>query len=434
MEKALNNKKTIRAWCMYDWANSAYNLTITTAIFPGYFEFVSNDTFPLQKVPLLGFELETGTLFSFLLSISFLSIIFVNLLLAGISDVYDTKKSFLKFFSTLGSIACCLLYFFDKNHYYIGCFIFIMATIGYAGSLAYYNSYLPQIVSPRLQDKVSAMGYSYGFVGSVILLITNLATIIFHEKLGIEKTTAIKISFLMVGVWWFLFASYSFSKLPKDKFIKKESNQNLFTLGLRDIIYTAQNLKANKTVMLYIISFFLYSAGIQTIMFLAGIFGTKELKLKEEELIPIILIIQLIAVVGAMLLARLSKKIGNITTLTICCVIWIGICIGAYFTSNYKEFCILAVIVGFMMGGVQSLSRSTFSKLLPADLANTSSFSFYEFIEKISIVLGTMSFGIINQITGGMRQSIIALIIYFLASIISFIILINFNKKALSKK
>lgn len=418
---------------MYDWANSAYNLTITTAIFPGYFEYVSNITFPSQKVPLLGFELETGTLFSFLLSISFLSIIFVNLLLAGIADVYGYKKTFLKFFSTIGSIACGLLYFFDKDHYYIGCTIFVLATIGYAGSLAYYNSYLPQIVSSRLQDKVSAMGYSYGFVGSVILLIFNLAVIIILP-FGIDKDFAIKLSFLTVGIWWFVFANIAFTKLPKDREVNEHSSQNLFTLGIKDIIYTAKNLAGNKSIRLYILSFFLYSAGIQTIMFLAGIFGSKELKIEQSDLIPIILLIQLIAVVGAILLAKLSKKIGNIFTLTLCCIIWIGICIAAYFTTNYTEFCILAILVGFMMGGVQSLSRSTFSKLLPPELINASSFSFYEFVEKTSIVLGTMSFGIINQMTGGMRYSIIALIVYFVLSIISFLVLLYVNKSVLKTK
>jgi MFS transporter, UMF1 family len=414
---------------MYDWANSVYNLTITTAIFPGYFEAVSHTKYPDNIINFLGFQITTESLFSFLLSGAFLIIILTNLLLAGISDVFGIKKNFLRFFSFFGALACAMLFMFDAQHYFIGCLMFVLATVGYAGSLVYYNSYLPVIASPRLQDKVSAMGFSYGYVGSVILLIINLIVIIV-KPFGIpDEAMGCKISFLMVGVWWFGFSLYAFRHLPKDKIVKQKFTYHLFVKGLVDIKETFIALKSRKTVTLYLLAFFLYSAGIQTIMYLATIFGKSELKLEQTQLIPIILIIQLIGVVGASLISKLSKHIGNIKTLAICCIGWICICVGAYFTYNFIQFCVLAVVVGFMMGGVQSLSRSTFSKLLPKHMENASSFSFYELVEKLSIVLGTFSFGVISNMAGGMRPSIIALVLFFIASITVFVFLIKLNKK-----
>lgn len=429
MSYLINNRKTIKSWCLYDWANSVYNLTITTAIFPSYFESISKAKYIANKVPFLGFDLPSETLFSFLLSIAFGSIIVINIFLAGISDTFGIKKGFLKFFSTLGAISCGLLFFFDKNNYFTGCYMFILATIGYAGSLVYYNSYLPIIASTRIQDKVSALGFSYGYVGSVIMLILNLAIILGKDFFGIDEGFACKISFLMVGIWWLIFAEISFRKLPKDNRNKNKLNFEVISKGLLDIKYTFNALKMHKSILNYLLAFFFYSAGIQTIMFLATIFGKSELHLGQAQLIPIILIIQLIAVLGASILAKVSFYYGNITTLTLCCVGWIAICIGAYFTTTFYEFCMLAVGVGFMMGGVQSLSRSTFSKMLPTNFKNASSFSFYELIEKTSIVVGTFSFGIINMITGGLKQSLIALIVFFVISICIFIYLLITNKK-----
>lgn len=429
MDTSLNNRSIIKSWCLYDWANSVYNLTITTAIFPSYFQAVTQNTFT-DNIPFLGFTVTQDSLFSFILSIAFGVIVILNLILAGVSDVFGNKKLFLKIFSTLGAVSCSLLYFFDKNHFWFGANMFMLATIGYAGSLVYYNSYLPLIASPRLQDKVSALGFSYGYVGSVIMLIINLIVILGKDLIGIDEGLACKISFLMVGIWWFVFATYSFSKLPDNKV---ENSQKIIlkilSKGILDIKHTYSILSKEKRVFKFLVSFFFYSAGIQTVMYLATIFGKVELKLEQAQLIPIILIIQLIAIVGASFMSKATLKWGNLKVLLFCCFFWIAICVGAYFTVNFIQFCLLAVVVGFMMGGIQSLSRSTFSKMLPEQCKNASSFSFYEFIEKLSIVLGTFSFGIISMITGGLRQSIFALVIYFVISIILLVNTLYIKKK-----
>jgi UMF1 family MFS transporter len=420
MEK--NNKKTINAWCMYDWANSVYSLTITTAVFPIYFAAVTKagavdvNSEGQSIVEFLGFKLPNSVLYSYSLSFAFLAIALINPLLSGIADYSGRKRSFMQFFAFLGAFSCSMLYFFTKDTLWIGVLFFVFATIGYAGSLVFYNAYLPEIATPDQYDRVSARGFSMGYIGSVLLLIVN---IIMLKVLPNENGEAARLSFLTVGIWWFVFALYTFMNLPKGNSVVKDRNgESYLSKGYQEIAKVFSEILAEKRIRNFLIAFFFYSMSFQTIMYLASIFGSEELKIPESGLILTILIIQLVAIGGASLFAISSRKYGNVITLLMALGLCIVVCIAAYFVSSQNQFYALAFLVGLIMGGIQSLSRSTYSKLLPETKDHASYFSFYELIDKVGTALGTAIYGLIASLTGSMRNSIFALVVFFIIGIL----------------
>ena len=292
---------------------------------------------------------------------------------------------------------------------------FILASIGYAGSIVFYNSYLPEIAEPADQDRISAKGFALGYVGSSLLLIFNLVMIMQPGLFGIAEGTTLpaRISFLIVGVWWIGFSAYSFYHLPSNVYSKPRDG-NYLTKGYRELVKVWKELRKLKYLTGFLLAFFFYNMGVQTVMYVASIFGEKEIRLETAQLIITVLIIQFVAIGGAYLFSLVSSKIGNLRTLTIAIFIWVGICISAYNLYAVETFYILAMVVGLVMGGIQALSRSTYSKMLPETKDPTSYFSFYDVCEKTGLVLGTASYGMIEEITGSMRNSILALILFFI--------------------
>ncbi|MFN6944170.1 MAG: MFS transporter [Cytophagaceae bacterium] len=414
-----NNKKVINAWCMYDWANSVYSLTIISAIFPIYFSTVAKGPDGSDVITFLGISKQNSVIYTYSISAAFLAIAFLSPLLSGIADFSGRKKTFMRFFVYLGACSCMMLYFFDGTTITLGIISFMLATIGFAGSLVFYNAYLPEIATPDRHDQISAKGFAYGYIGSILLLIINIAMIQMPEFFGMQKGTTLpaRLSFFSVGVWWLAFAHYSLHYLPSGKKATEKSLKYL-THGFRELKNVFSALRKMPLLMVFLVAFFFYSMGFQTIMYLASIFGANELKIPETGLIITILLIQIIAIAGAYLFAFLSSRIGNIRTLSIALIICIFICVGAWLTHTAAQFYALAVVVGLIMGGLQSLSRSTYSKLLPETKDTASYFSFYEFTEKIGIVLGTGIYALITDLTGSMRNSIIALLVFFLIGLI----------------
>lgn len=405
----INDKRTINGWALFDWANSSYALVITAAIFPSYYSAITAD-----EVMFFGINLKSSALYTFAITTAYLIIALLGPILSGIADYGGRKMIFLKFFTTLGSIACITLWFFQSElQLELGIFAFILATIGFTGGQIFYNSYLPLIATEDQYDRISAKGFSYGYVGSVLLLICNLAIIINHEALGLDQGTATRIAFVMVGLWWIGFAQIPFSRLPKDK---KNTNMKGFAQkGIQEVKSVWRQLKSLRQTRRFLMSFFLYNAAAQTVIFLAAIFAKEEMNFETTELIVLILILQIVGIVGAILFSRVSKKKGNKFSLSIILVIWVLVCICAYFVSTPTGFYSTAAGVGLVMGGVQSLSRSTYSKLLPENAEDTASwFSFYEITDKIGVVCGTLGFGLINQLTGSMRNSILFLALFFI--------------------
>lgn len=414
------SKKLLNAWAFYDWANSVYTLTIASAVFPIFYEALFSDRG--HYIEVFGLELKNSALISFVTAFAFVFVAFFSPLLSGIADYVGNKKSFMKFFCYVGALSCMGLYWFNLENIYIGLLFYFLGLIGYWGSLVFYNSYLPDIAFPEQQDKISAKGYSLGYIGSVILLIINLIMIMGAAD-DEAKMQAMRYSFVMVGVWWILFSQYSYYFLPKGS---KETNQKLTKQvvfnGFKELKKVWAILKDNIPLKRYLGGFFVSSMAVQTVMLVATYFGAQEIAWASKEestigLIICILIIQLVAVVGAVITSRASEKFGNIPTLIVINIIWAVFCALAFFIALPMHFYVMATIAGFVMGGIQALSRSTYSKLLPETEDTASFFSFYDVAEKIGIVIGMCLYGIIDQITGSPRLAIVFLGIFFVVAI-----------------
>jgi len=400
---------------MYDWANSVYSLVITTAVFPIYFEAVTKSADGSNIVSFFGWELPNTVLYSYALSFSFLFTAFLLPLLTGMADYGGKKKLFLKIFAYMGSIACVSLFFFNGQNIEFGILMTIIASVGFSGSLVFYNAFLPEIVTPDRYDRISARGYSYGYLGSVLLLILNLMMIQMPHLFGLpEGTLPARISFLLVGFWWAGFAQIPFLRLPNNV-NKRNKNESLLKKGYDEIVKVYKSLENLPNLKKYLISFFFYNAGVQSVMYLATLFGSVELNLETSSLILIIIIIQIVGIGGSYLFARVSEAKGNVYSLTIMIIIWIGVCFAAYFVKTEFQFYTLAFVAGLIMGGIQALSRATYTKLIPENsIDNASYFSFFDVTFNVSIVMGTFAYGLIDHITGSMRNSALALTLFFI--------------------
>jgi UMF1 family MFS transporter len=423
-------KKVINGWAMYDWANSVYNLVITSTIFPAYYEAVTgdgNDATLIDKVKVGNYEFSNTALYNYILGIAFVIVAILSPILSSVADYRGNKKQFLRFFCTLGSLSCASLYFFDKDHIYAGLISVIIACIGFWSSLVFYNSYLPEIAAPEDRDRISAKGFMMGYIGSVLLQLICFVFVLKPELFGITVGKASQISFLLVGIWWIGFGWLAIARLPDGRGVKGAHTKNLFTQGYKELHKVWLELKTQPTLKRFLTAFFFYNMGVQTVMLAATLYGKSELNIPTTNLILAILIIQVVAIPGANLMAKMATKFGNFNTLKIAVVIWIGGCVMGYYLprNSVVPFYTLAVVVGFVMGGIQSVSRSTYSKLMPVTHDTTSYFSFYDVTEKIAIVIGMFSFGYINEITGSQRNSVLALTIFF---IVGFILLYRTSK------
>ena len=424
------SKKVINGWAMYDWANSVYSLVITSTIFPAYYESVTNNN-GSNEVIFLGRKFVNSALYNYALGVGFLIVAIMSPMLSSIADYKGNKKSFLRFFCFLGSVSCALLFFFKGNDtLWIAITCSVLACIGFWSSVVFYNSYLPEIAAPEDRDRVSAKGFVMGYIGSVILQLVCFVFVFKPEWFGMQNdpTMPARFSFLLVGIWWFSFAQFTLTRMPKGVPAAFRPEYNIFTNGFIELKKVFNQLKTLLILKRFLLAFFFYNMGVQTIMLVAALFGSKELKLPTDKLIITILIIQIVAIAGANIMAKLSERFGNFQTLLSVVIIWIIVCIGAYQISLLSDrggdaefyFYILAAVVGLVMGGIQALSRSTYSKLMPVTKDTTSFFSFYDVTEKIGIVIGMFSFGLIEELTGSMRNSVLVVMCFF---IIGFIIL-----------
>ena len=409
-----NSPRVLNAWAMYDWANSVHALVIVSSIFPVYFSATALNEQGGPVIDFLGLRIKNSVLFSYTISAAFLCTALLSPVCSAIADYSGRKKAFMKVFCYTGAISCSLLYFFARETTTFAVICFWISLIGWSGSIVFYNSYLPDIATEDQFDRVSARGFSMGYIGSVLLMILNLIVILKHDWFGnISEGVASRIAFLTVGLWWIGFAQISFSRLPDGARKTTKTAGNYLLNGFRELRHVWAELQKQPFVKWFLAAFFVYSMGVQTVMYVATIFGSNELKLPGDSLIITILLIQLVAIPGAYGFSRLSEQFGNTYALMGAVLVWIGICAGAYFVQDQAQFFALAAVVGLVMGGIQSLSRSTYAKLIPTTTDTASYFSFYDVTEKLSIVLGTLVYGLIEQLTGSMRNSILALLFLF---------------------
>lgn len=464
------SKKIVNGWAMYDWANSVYNLVITTTFFPIYFTAATKAAFKSERIQFLGRNFENSALYDYTLGVAYLIIALSYPILTSVADLKGNKKNFMRFFCYVGAIGCSGLFLFTGANFVYGLLCFMLAAMGYVGSLVFYNAYLPEIAAPEDRDRISAKGYTYGYIGSVLLQLIGFGIVISMKG---NESMASRITFLLVGLWWFGFAQITFARLPNSVATIAKRRVNIFTDGFSEIkkVY----LQVSKLAILknFLRGFFFYSMGVQTVMLAATLFGSKLLKLEDTKLILTVVIIQLVAIIGAIGMSKLSAKFGNLKVLMGVVFFWILICVAAYGIATKAEplkpffdkidllkskrmvvvgdnidsvnsmknnteikiinaeinklsndvaplqkpieysFYLLAIAVGLVMGGIQSLSRSTFSKLMPDTKDTASFFSYYDFTEKIAIVIGIFCFGIIEELTGSMKNSVLSLILFF---------------------
>lgn len=442
------SKKLLNAWAFYDWANSVYTLTIASSIFPIFYSalFLSE----IKNVDAFGFEFKSTALITFVTAFTFLIVAITSPILSGIADYVGNKKSFMKFFCYMGGLGCIGLYWFSLEYIHLSLLFYFMGLLGYWGSLVFYNSYLPDIAFPEQQDAISAKGFSMGYIGSVLLLLFNLAMVMMPESFGFDVSVApdvlatgsateielateaaknsasveaMRVSFITVGLWWILFSQYTFYILPKGVSNGQKVTKSIVFNGFKELKNVWKGLTSNFRLKRYLAAFFVFSMAVQTIMLVAVYFGEEEIAWADSSqktvgLIISILIIQLVAIVGAILTSKASAKFGNVNTLIVLNAIWMGLCFYAYFMITPIDFYFAAGCVGFIMGGIQSLARSTYSKFLPETKDTTSYFSFYDVAEKIGIVIGMVIFATIDQISGSMRNAILFLFVFFLVGIV----------------
>lgn len=415
-----NNKATIKAWAMFDWSNSAYNLVITSTIFPAYYTIITTTQQNGDKVTFFGRIFTNTALSNYALSVAYLIMALLLPVLSSIADFRGNKKVFMKAFTYMGSFACAGLFFFKLETLELGIICFTLAAMGYIGGVMFNNSYLPEIATIDQQDRVSAKGFAYGYVGSVLLQIICFVFVLKPELFGItDPSLPARLSFLLVGIWWISFSQIPFRKLPAgspnyDKLSKVDVKS-----GFQEFVKVWHQLKKMVILKRFLLGFFFYSMGVQTIMLVAAGFGEKVLKLGTSKLIVIILIIQLVAILGALIMSYFAKKYGNIQVIIAVLLVWIGVCAAAYYIQNEVQFYVIAAVVGLVMGGIQSISRSTYSKFLPENTPDTASFfSFYDVTEKIAIVIGLFSFAYIEEFTGSMRNSAISLAGFFIIGLL----------------
>ncbi|MFD1292744.1 MFS transporter [Lutibacter holmesii] len=432
MKLKKGDKKLINAWAFYDWANSVYSLVISTAVFPIYYSGITEAFANIEgKITFLGTQWNPTTLYNYTLALAFLIVAFISPILSGIADYTGNKLKFLKGFCLLGSVSVMSLFFFEgESTLWVGIVFTILASIGFWGSIVFYNAYLPEIAFPEQQDKVSAKGFMLGYIGSILLLLFSLVMVNKPELFGIPNAAfASRLTFVLVGIWWFGFAQITYRRLPNNVYNRKPAKDFIWK-GLQELKVVLTELKEDVSLKYFLVSFFMFSVGVQTIILMAGIFGSQELGLPTINLIVVILLVQFVGIIGAFLFSRLSSKFGNLLALKLTIFIWALVCFIAFLLDKSQEsvnvyFYGLGALIGLVMGAIQSLSRSTYSKLLPKTKDHATYFSFYDVTEKIAIVFGMLVFGFLISVTGSMQWSVLFLAIFF---IISFVLLMFVKK------
>lgn len=426
------SKKVINGWAMYDWANSVYNLVITTTFFPVYYTEMTGDSPFNGQVHFFGRTYVNTALYNYALAFTYLLVAITLPILSSIADYKGNKKRFMQFFCTLGAISCSGLYFFTPQYFALGIICMMTAAFGFYSSLVFYNSYLPEIAEEKDRDHVSAKGFTYGYIGSVIMQLVGFALVLFWDKIPFLHSAgeAVRLTFLLVGIWWIGFAQITFNRLPKGTpAVADNERKNFITGGFIELKKVFVQLIKMPVLKRFLFAFFFYNMGVQTVMLAAANFGTKVLNLPSTNLIITMVLIQLVAIAGAYLMSKLSGMFGNLQILIGVVIFWVAICVAAYYMQTEMHFYALAIAVGLVMGGIQSLSRSTYSKLMPVTKDTASFFSFYDVTEKIAIVIGLSAFGIIEEYTGNMRNSVLSLIVFFTMGLIGLISALYKQKK-----
>ena len=419
-----NNPRELFGWKMYDWANSAFYTTVVGALFSPYLTRLAQTAVGENGVVLnlgpLG-AVTAKSLPTLCVSISVGAQVFVLPILGALGDYSDLKKKLMALFCYIAVAANCLLFFVQGNLYLLGGLLFIIANVGFGASVVFYNAFLPEITTEDQADKVSSRGFAYGYLGGAILLVLNLLLVLRAEQLGMTAGLAVRLSLLSAGVWWGGFAIITFYLLksrPKTKSLPP--GESYLTAGFKEIVATLKELRRLPLTARYLLGYLIYNDGIQTVIVASSAFLEQELFPGGNPvfLLEIYLMVQFVAVAGALLFERLAYLIKTKNAIIVSLVIWAGVVIYAYkFLHSVPEAWVMAAVIAIVLGGSQALSRSLFSRMIPAG-KEASFFGIYEVSDRGTSWMGPLLFSIVIARTGSYRLALLSLIFFFVVGLI----------------
>jgi UMF1 family MFS transporter len=435
----VNNKREIFGWAMYDWANSAFSTTIGTVFLGPYVASLAAkaaSTAPDGMARILGIPIAPDSFFPYCISLSVgMQVLFLPIL-SAIADYSHRRKQMMQVFATIGAIATILMFFTTAPIWWLGGLLFIVANLAFGAALVFYNSYLPDIASEDQRDRVSSYGWAMGYLGDGLLLILNLILFLMSDKIGIPKELAIRINLASAGVWWLTFAFFTWTRLRTRHAVKKlPIGQTYLRVGFKQLWSTIKEMKNFPETLKYLLAYFLFNDGIQTVIAVSSTFAAAPLirggvGMDQSMLIVVILMIQFMAFFGALLWGKLAAWVGAKQSIVISLVIWSGVVIYAYVglkgESRILEFFILGAFIALVMGGSQAISRSLYAQIIPSG-KQAEYYSFYEVSERGTSWVGPLLFGLVNQVFGSLRPAILSLIFFFVMGLI-FLPFVNVKK------
>ena len=418
---------------MYDWANSAYITTAAVAILPDYFARVVVGE---AGVDILGMNMSATALWGFMLGGAAFFVFLFAPVLGAIADFSSAKKRFLVSFAYMGSLFAMLLYFSKSGNVTLTILLFLGSQVCFVGGNVFYDAFLPQIASEDKMDSVSAKGYAFGYVGGSLQFAIALGLVAMHERVGISITMAARIGMAMTGIWWagWTLLTLKYLKEVKIPYQLPEKYRNqpkalaYLTVGISRTIATAKKVGRFKHLTLFLIAYMVYNDGIHTVTSMATIYGTEELKLTTTALMVTLLLVQVVAIGGALIFSQLAGRIGARRSVMFALVLWSGVVIYGYFIHTATEFFVLGIVVGVVLGGTQALSRSFYGAMIPEE-ASAEFYGFYSVFSKFSSIWGPITFGVIKQVTGSARLAIISLMVFFIVGLV----LLSFVDEAKAK-
>jgi UMF1 family MFS transporter len=422
-ESARPTTREQRGWYVYDWAQSAFSTTVVTTFLGPYLTDVAQDAADAAgagQVTFLGIGIRPETYFPACVTLSVLLQLFLLPVVGAWADRSAHKRWLLGAFAYLGSVATMALVFLEGTNYHVGGVAFVVANVAFGAGIVVYNSFLPEISGPDDRDRVSSHGWALGYAGGGLLLAGNLALFLSRDAVGLSSADAARICLLSAGVWWAAFTLVPLTRLrdrPPQRVVP--ATGSAVTAGFRQLAVTVRDVAGYRITMTFLVAFLLYNDGIQTVIAYAGTFGTEELGIEEDLLALVILVVQIVAFIGALMLGRIAQVRGAQRTVLAALVIWAAV-VGVAFVlpaGNFGAFLLLAVVIGFVLGGSQALSRSLFSHLLPAG-REAEYFALYEVTDRGTTLIGSLLFTVALEITGSYRVAILGLVVFFVAGFV----------------
>lgn len=424
----INDRKEIFGWAMYDWANSAFSTTVGTVFLGPYIASLAAAAAGADGMArFLGIPIAPDSFLPYCISFSVgLQVLFLPIL-GAIADYSHLRKRMMQLFALTGAISTIFMFAVTGNLWWLGGVLFIIANLAFGAAMVFYNAYLPDIASEEERDRVSSYGWAMGYLGGGILLALNLAFFIFSEDLGVPGDLAVRINLASAGIWWMGFAFITWARLrPRHAARKLPEGETYVSVGFKQLGHTFREIKHFPETLKYLLAYFLYNDGIQTVIAVSSTFAAAPIsrggiELDQDTLIAVILMIQFVAFGGALFWGRLAKWIGAKQSIIVALIIWAGVVIyaygGLYGDTRTSQFFILGVFIALVMGGSQAISRSLFAQMIPAG-KEAEFYSFYEVSERGTSWTGPLIFGLANQMFGSLRYGILALIFYFIAGLI----------------